>query len=181
MKKNNDKNYISIPQLQYSIYDMICRAYRKLKEIPCNYYLIKIYNENLSCEERNECLDFNVLAESYRMFIINYLCVLLGNRKNDKISIPNNVRISEKEIVDEFFKSNKSDIDLLYGARDKVYSHFDESNTDIIISNNFVKNCLEFIKTYFDKIDELKPENILKTINECKKVLDIYSPIKILK
>lgn len=58
---------------------------------------------------------------------------------------------------------------MSYAARDKVYSPFDESNTDIY--NNFVEICLEFIKTYFDKI-KIKTHKCIKIIKECAKVLD---------
>lgn len=91
--------------------------------------------------------------ESYRMFVTNYLVALIGNRKNDKISL----NINHKEELEQFRKENEKDIKQLETIRDQVYSHFDldyYKNCDKI-SMQFIEKCIYFVAEVLGILDKI--------------------------
>lgn len=91
--------------------------------------------------------------ESYRMFVTNYLVALIGNRKNDKISL----NINHKEELEQFRKENEKDIKQLETIRDQVYSHFDldyYKNCDKI-SMQIIEKCIYFVAEVLGILDKI--------------------------
>ncbi len=81
-------------------------------------------------------LEKDTQAESYRMLITNYICVLTGKRKNDKISISKFPPINHKKEVNSFYVKYKVILEELEINRDQLYAHFDHkifSDKDRII------------------------------------------------
>lgn len=154
--------------LQYSIYDMANRAFNKLKMINDDDNMLMIETHVLSFEERDFYMDMHVKAESYRMLIVNYLLALLGNKKNDKLSIPNNARENEKEMVENFCNEYKTELNQLYKVRDKFYTYYECSTENKILFEIFIEACLSFLKCYFDNSEDLKPANIINQLMECE-------------
>lgn len=150
--------------LQYSIYDMANRAFNKLKMINDDKNKLMLENHVLSFEERDFYMDMHVLAESYRMLIVNYLLALLGNKKNDKLSIPNNARENELEMVDSFCNEYKTELNQLNKVRDKFYTYYECSTENKILFEIFIEACLSFLKKYFDNSEDLKPANIINQL-----------------
>ena len=70
-------------------------------------------------------LEKDTQAEAYRMLITNYICVLTGKRKNDKISISKFPPTNHKNEVNGFYNKYKNILEELEINRDQVYAHFD--------------------------------------------------------
>lgn len=110
------------------------KLYKKLK--------LKINNELIKMDL---VLEYNVQLESYKMFIVNYLWAMLGEGRNNQISIFNSDEdIIIKEKINIFKQENKHFLDNLKVCRDKVYAHVD--------------------KDYHNKINSIFDEEIEKII-----------------
>ena len=106
----------------------------------------------LSKVELDTFLDYVIETECHKMFMFNYLIVLLGYKKNDKISIINHPIHGKETIGRDFIKENKKLIDNLYVIRDKVYSHFDIDFLDYaqVVTFNDIEKCINFLKKYLE-------------------------------
>ena len=93
------------------------------------------------------CLEMDTKGESYRMLIVNYLVALIGNRKNDKVSIWHNSVGEKKEQIEKFHIDNADGIKNLYNTRDKIYAHFDTDYDSVLknIEYDFIKACIDFL------------------------------------
>jgi len=67
--------------------------------------------------------------------------VLIGNGRNDKVSLYNDFVLSKVTKVKEFYENRKEQIKHLKMLRDKIYSHVDSDLSDLLISMP-----LDFIK-----------------------------------
>lgn len=141
----NNMTVMSAQQLQVTLYSFIQIAFQlliKMKEKTEESLLYSI----------EEVLVLNVKQESYKMLIVNYLTALFGRRKNDKISLFNHPIKGQEQVIEEFFKTNADELDGVFSARDKVYSHID---VDFIkacknISFDFIEKCIDFLRKVLD-------------------------------
>ena len=97
-------------------------------------------------------LELDTRAESYRMLIANYLVALVGQGKNDRISLYNKPIESKKQQIEKFYADNAADIKKLTKIRDKIYAHFDTDCTSTIdiIPFGLIKNLIDNLVTILD-------------------------------
>lgn len=75
---------MSIYQHQIAICKKLKRCFRSSKEHPELVYHPLTFL-NASQEDKEKYLDYSLEDECHKMFMFNYLIVLLGYKKNDKI------------------------------------------------------------------------------------------------
>lgn len=141
----------SIYQHQVAICKKLKRCFRLSKEHP-ELVCHPLTFMKISQEEKEKYLDYNLEVECHKMFMFNYLIVLLGYKKNDKISIINNPIQGKEKIGQDFIDQNKELINSLYSIRDKVYSHFDDDflNHTRVITYQEIEKCVNFLNEYFE-------------------------------
>ncbi len=105
-------------------------------------------------------LEKDTQAESYRMLITNYICVLTGKRKNDKISISKFPPINHKKEVICFYNKYKVILQELEINRDQLYAHFDH-------------------KIFSDKSRIIEFEELTDLIQQLIYLLDYGAPIEL--
>ena len=117
-----------------------------LNKVMCAWNLL----QGLRQYDREPCtperwMELDAMAESYRMMTVNYLTALVGQKKNDKISIFNNPIKGKEQQISDFYSEYANDLANLHRVRDKVYSHFDLDFADAVkeLPNDFITNCIE--------------------------------------
>lgn len=137
-KENIDSRYDRKTIIQGALINKVEMAYQLFKKKQEEYTIIA---------NTEEFLLSDVKKESYRMLIINYLIVLLGDGKNDKISLFNSKNEFIRNKTQKFIKDRKVEFDNLKKVRNKVYAHFDEDyeKSTTAISGEFIISCINFI------------------------------------
>lgn len=123
-----------------SILHQINVAYKLYEDIQS-----KINNQMIILKQ---ALEYTVQLESYRMFIINYLWAMLGEGRNNQISIFNSEEDSIiQDKINIFKQENKYLLNNLKVCRDKVYAHVDKDYPNKIypISDKEIKKIILFL------------------------------------
>lgn len=99
-------------------------------------------------DDVSKYLDLDVRLESFRTLIINYLVVLLGKGKFDKMSVWNNKSKFNIEQIETFYKDNEVDLKKLFETRNKVFAHFDNQEYDKlpILHFEIIEKCFAFLE-----------------------------------
>lgn len=136
---------------QYLI-DILVSQVAVFNKINCAYKLLRNLDVSVPESSNEDSRMLDTQRESYKMLIVNYLMVLLGRRKNDKISICKFYWLNDnKKSIDEFYEQYKDEIDNLQSLRDKVYSHFDLDYITAVnnIKFEFIETCIDFLNNIF--------------------------------
>lgn len=136
---------------QYLI-DILVSQVAVFNKINCAYKLLRNLDVSVPESSNEDSRMLDTQRESYKMLIVNYLMVLLGRRKNDKISICKFYWLNDnKKSIDEFYEQYKDEIDNLQSLRDKVYSHFDLDYITAVnnIKFEFIETCIDFLNSIF--------------------------------
>ena len=101
--------------------------------------------------DKESLMNYWITYEAYTGLIINNLCVLLGDRKNDKLSILKAKEEYDTVIIDEFYCKNQKQLKSLFTARDKMYAHIDADldGNAFEYSIDFLGECVSFLETLF--------------------------------
>lgn len=97
--------------------------------------------------DKGKMRDFYITLDAFRCLITNNLCVLLGQRKNDKLSIWHNKEKYNTALIDDFYTKHEKELQSLFTARDKVYAHIDTNVTEsaFLHEDSFLRICVHFL------------------------------------